>query len=280
VIAPARRRQIAAVLDLDAYLQRIGYAGSRAATIETLHALHRLHPQAIAFENLDPLAGRSVALDLTGLQRKLVEGGRGGYCFEHNLLFSAALRQLGFQVTWLAGRVLWGREEDAETTRSHMALRVDLAGESWIADVGFGARCLTAPLRLALDVAQPTPHEPFRLVLRPDGALRVQAHVDDSWKSLYRFDLTPQFLVDYEVANHYLTTHPDSHFRHHLLAARSEPGRRYGLFDNQLSVHTIGGASERHTLASVAELRAALTEQFRIVLPDSAELDAAFARLV
>ncbi len=267
-------------LDLDAYFRRIGYAGGRAATIDTLGALHLLHPQAIAFETLSPLVGWPVALDLAALQRKLVDGGRGGYCFEHNLLFSAVLRRLGFQVTWLAGRVLWGRDDDAQTTRSHMVLRIDLDGQSWIADVGFGARCLTAPLRLALDVAQQTPHEPFRLVLARDGALRLQVHIDDSWRPLYRFDLTEQFAIDYEVANYYLSTHPDSHFRHHLFAARSEPGRRYGLFDNQLSVHTIGGASEKRTLASLAEIRAVLAEQFRITLPHAPELDAALARLL
>ena len=86
--------------------------------------------------------------------------------------------------------------------------------------------------------------------------------------------------IDYEVANYYLSTHPDSHFRHHLFAARSEPGRRYGLFDNQLSIHTIGGASEKRTLASLAEIRAVLAEQFRITLPHAPELDAALARLL
>jgi N-hydroxyarylamine O-acetyltransferase len=267
-------------LDLDAYFRRIGYAGERAPTIETLRALHRLHPQAIAFETLNPFVGWSVALDLAAIQRKLVAGGRGGYCFEHNLLFSAVLRALGFDVTWLAGRVLWGRTDDAQTKRSHMVLRIALDGQDWIADVGFGARCLTAPLRLVLDVEQPTPHEPFRLALGAEGALRMQVLVEDAWRSLYRFDLTPQFAIDYEVANHYLCTHPDSHFRHHLFAGRSEPGRRYGLLDNQLSVHTIGGASERRALTSVAEMRAALAEQFRITLPDAPELDATLARLI
>ncbi|MDB5461034.1 MAG: acetyltransferase [Caulobacteraceae bacterium] len=32
------------------------------------------------------------------LQAKLVTGGRGGYCHEHNGVFKAALEALGFQV--------------------------------------------------------------------------------------------------------------------------------------------------------------------------------------
>jgi N-hydroxyarylamine O-acetyltransferase len=268
------------VIDLDAYFARIGYAGARTPALETLRELHRLHPQAIPFETLNPLVGWPVALDLAAIQRKLVAGGRGGYCFEHNLLFSAVLRALGFRVTWLAGRVLWGRSEDAETKRSHMVLRVELGGADWIADVGFGSRCLSAPMRLVLGIAQPTPHEPFRLVGALGGTLRLQVLVEGAWKSLYRFDLTEQLAIDYEVASYYLSTHPDSHFRHHLFVGRSDPGRRYGLLDNQLSIHTIGAATERRTLASVKDMQAALVEVFRIALPDEPELDAALARLL
>src|SRR5581483_6802547 len=71
-------------LDLDAYFRRIGYAGARTPTLQTLRALQALHPQAIAFENLDPLLGRPVNLDLGSLQDKIVHSGRGGYCFEQN----------------------------------------------------------------------------------------------------------------------------------------------------------------------------------------------------
>ena len=94
-------------IDLDAYLARIGYDGLRTATLETLTALHALHPSAIPFENLDVLLGRPINLDLPALEAKLVHGGRGGYCFEHNTLMAAALQALGFKVTGLAARVQW-----------------------------------------------------------------------------------------------------------------------------------------------------------------------------
>jgi N-hydroxyarylamine O-acetyltransferase len=66
------------MLDLDAYLERIDYVGPRVPTLETLRAVHGLHPLAIAFENLDPLLGRPVRLDPESLQRKLLEQRRGG----------------------------------------------------------------------------------------------------------------------------------------------------------------------------------------------------------
>ncbi|MGH8627952.1 MAG: arylamine N-acetyltransferase family protein, partial [Gammaproteobacteria bacterium] len=124
--------------DIDAYLQRIGHSGNRAPTLATLAAIQVRHAEAIAFENLNPLMGWPVPLDLESLQKKMVRGGRGGYCYEHNLLFKRALEALGFHVTGLLARVLWSAPKGAITARSHMLLRVDLEGQSYIADVGFG----------------------------------------------------------------------------------------------------------------------------------------------
>ena len=50
-------------LDIEAYLQRIGYQGEKQPTLTTLKALQRLHLQTITFENLNPLLGRAVPLD-------------------------------------------------------------------------------------------------------------------------------------------------------------------------------------------------------------------------
>src|ERR1700754_3662073 len=86
-------------LDLDAYLGRIGYGGPRTPTVETLRAVHRAHAYSIPFGNLDVVLGWGVLIDLESLQDKLVTGGRGGYCHEHNLLSAAALERLGFSVT-------------------------------------------------------------------------------------------------------------------------------------------------------------------------------------
>ncbi|TIT35549.1 MAG: arylamine N-acetyltransferase, partial [Mesorhizobium sp.] len=109
-----------ASFDLDAYFARIFYRGPTEASLATLKALHRQHPQAIAFENLDPFLGHAPKLDLASLQDKIFTRGRGGYCYEHNLLFMHALTALGFEVSGLAARVLWGQPDDAITARSHM----------------------------------------------------------------------------------------------------------------------------------------------------------------
>ena len=135
------------MLDLDAYLKRIGYSGPRNSTLETLRALQLKHPLAIPFENLDTLTGRPVKLDVTSLERKLVHSRRGGYCFEQNLLFKHVLTSLGFDVTALAARVVWERPAEVRA-RTHMVLLVALDGRRYICDVGFGGLTATAPIEL------------------------------------------------------------------------------------------------------------------------------------
>jgi N-hydroxyarylamine O-acetyltransferase len=265
-------------MNLDAYFTRVGFNGARTPTLHTLRELHLAHAQSIAFENLNPLLGWRVALDLPSLEDKLVRSRRGGYCFEQNGLLAAALRELGFSVTGLAARVVWNApSEDAIRARSHMLLKIDLDGESHIADVGFGGSTLTTPIRLVAGVEQSTAHERFRL-MPLDGGFKLQALIGGAWKSLYRFDLQPQFDVDYEVYNHYTSTYPTSHFRSMLVAALPFPGGRYALSNNQLSIHHIDAPSERRVLGSVGEVRQVLESVFGLQLPAAAELDGALAR--
>lgn len=255
--------------DLDAYFARIGYGGPKDASLATLQALHAIHPQAIPFENIDALMGVSVGLDVASLQDKIFGQGRGGYCFEHNLIFMHALGALGFTVSGLAARVLWGQPDDAITARSHMLLRIEIEGRTYIADVGFGGLTLTAPLLLEPGLEQQTPHEAFRIVGAGDD-FRLQAKIGGGWRTLYRFDLSQAFEVDYRVASHFLSTHPSSHFLSTLVAARARPDRRYALRNNRLSVHHAGGRTEQREIATATELAGVLEEQLAIVIPDRA----------
>ncbi|HEX5951725.1 MAG TPA: arylamine N-acetyltransferase [Rhodanobacteraceae bacterium] len=266
-------------IDLHAYLERIGVQSPVAPDLQTLRTITTAHVATIPFENVDPFLGISPALDIASVQRKLVRDGRGGYCFEQNRLLSDALRAIGFQVTDLAARVLWGQPEDAITARTHMLLRVEADGGSWLADAGFGGNTPTGPLQLVPDIEQATPHEPFRLIRRNDSDWRLQLFAAEAWQTLYRFDLQPQFPADYRVSNHWTSTNPDSHFVTGISAARAPAGRRLTLRNRQLTERAIGGATTIHALANAAEIRAVLQEEFLIRLSGIPGLDKRLDRL-
>lgn len=271
--------KLTSAIDLDAYFERIGYTGERTPTLETLRAIHARHPRAIAFENLDPLLKRPARLDLESLEQKMVRDGRGGYCYEQNLLFSHVLQALGFRVAGLKAAVLWNAAEDDVPPRTHMLLRVDLDEGPYIADVGFGGLTQTGPLRLEPDTEQATPHEPFRLMRAGDDWV-MQAKLRDEWRALYRFDLQEQVPRDYEITNWYYSTNPDSLFVTGLMVARAAADRRYALLNNELAAHHLNGGTDRRVLTSAAEMREVLERDFRLVLPDALELNAALERLI
>lgn len=262
------------MVDLDAYFGRVGYDGPREPTLEVLRALQVLHPAAIPFEAIDVLTGRGVDLSPEAIDAKLIGARRGGYCFEQNSLFARVLRTLGFEVEALIARSRWGRPLDDVRPRSHMALRVVLDGVPWLADVGLGVCTLTAPVRLDLREAQATRFDPVRLV--PVGEeLRLEALLSGEWRPVIDLDLRPQLAADFVSANWFVSTHPDSQFRRHLIVSRATRTARYGLLDNRLAIRPRGAPAEIRVLG-VDELTRCLARDFG--LPVSPAWEPALAR--
>ncbi|MFE7594836.1 arylamine N-acetyltransferase [Kitasatospora sp. NPDC057512] len=256
-------------LDLDAYLSRIGYRGEREPTLKVLRALHAAHIAALTFENLEVVLGRPVRLDLESLQAKMVRGRRGGTCCEQTLLYAAALDAIGFTFTATASRVRLGEERIRPAT--HMSLRVELDGEVWFTDVGFGAEGLLEPLRLRDgEIARqsgwtyglvreegPTPGAAGPLVLR-----RLR---HGGWFDLYAIGTEPRFPVDFTVTSHFTSTHPRSPFHDKLLVQKPAADRRLVLRDTELT-RLLPDLTEESRRVSAGELPGLLSGEFGLAL--------------
>lgn len=268
---------VASTANIDAWFERIGFAGSIAPSLETLGQLIQLHVAAIPFENLDPLMRMPIRLDLANLQQKLLFDRRGGYCLEHNLLFKAMLEELDFEVKIHSSTVRWGHDDAEERSPSHVMLTVDVAGVPYLVDVGFGGLTPTAPLRLRADVEQATPHEPFRLT-ETDGLWRLEVQLGEAWKPLYTFDRAELSDEQLFALNEVVSTRGAQ--TEQLIASRAEKGRRLALGNLRFNTHVTGGESEARMLTSVAELREVLAGPFGIALPNDDRLDVALLRIV
>lgn len=258
--------------NLDAYLRRINYSGSIAPTLETLQDLQRLHLIAIPFENLNPLMELPVRLQLSDIEQKLLIERRGGYCFEHNLLFKAVLESMDFTVTPLAAAVVTGQAREGEAPLNHMLLTVDVGGVPYLTDVGFGGSTPTAPLRLKADLEQQTPHGRYRLV----GGYpkwRLETEIAGTWTPLYDFTLSPRTLDEYIAMNDGTM----ASFRNDLRVSRIDGPRRLNLRNARLNVHENGETTTR-TLTNLLEIRDVLTNTFLIQLPATDRLDAALEK--
>lgn len=252
-----------AVFDLPAYLQRVEYSGPGGADDATLKALHFAHATRIPFENLDILLGRPISLELARVQAKLVQERRGGYCFEHNTLFASALRELGFSVTALAARVR--HRQRTLLPRTHMCLRVRTHDHDWIADVGFGGEGLLLPVPMT---GQPVKQFvwTYRVIEESSGVWVLQSARNESWNDLYAFSLEPQEDVDFELANYYVSTHPQSQFVRALTVQLPAPERRQILRNRELITETANGF-ETTVIDSEQALLDVLRNNFDLVFP-------------
>ena len=249
-------------IDLDAYCARVGYDGPREPTLGVLRTLHRLHPATIPFEAIDVQLGRGVSLDPAAIDAKLIDARRGGYCFEHNDLFKRALRAMGFEASNLLARPRWNRPLDQPVPRTHQAVRVWLDGEDWLADVGFGAAMLTAPIRLEGRDAQETAFEPVRL--RPAGDdLRLEVEINGDWLPIYDIGRGTPLDIDFVAPNWFTSTHPDSIFRRTLIVSRTAADVRHMLADNLYTARGRDREADRRRM-TVDELERALVQEFHL----------------
>lgn len=262
-------------LDIEAYLARVGHEGEVKPDFDTLRALHRAHVASIPFENLEMMLGRPVPLDLAAVQDKLVRRRRGGYCYEHNLLFAAALERIGFAVTGLGARVRVGASWRRAVT--HMLLKVEADGRPWHCDVGFGGLGLLEPIPLGDegDVRQDVRQGEWRfgIVQEANSARVLRTEQADGWLDLYEYTLEERFPVDYVVMNHYTSTHPMSSFIRRPVIQRAAPEVRRTLVGEHLTVTRSDGTSDERDV-SAQELGDVLDREFGIELnaDDRAEL--------
>jgi N-hydroxyarylamine O-acetyltransferase len=246
--------------NIDAYLERIGLRGT-----VTLAKVHRAHATTIAFENFDSYSGRPVSLDLAQLEDKIVTRGRGGYCFEHNLLLMAALESIGVDdVSPMLARVRLG-PPGSPRPLNHLLLRVVDGGTTWLADVGFGGGGLLDPV--PLEPGAESDQSGWRYRITEDGAeLVLQVWNDDAWSDCYGFVPEPAPIVDIEVNNWYTSTHPSSPFVTGIMAGMRSVDRCVTLFAGDEPVlieRPVGGASTV-TPVSRAEVPSVLEERLGI----------------
>lgn len=249
------------MLDIKAYLDRIEYHGSTAASLDTLRQIHRAHMIAVAFENLDIARGRKIVIDEDAFVRKVVEQRRGGFCYELNGAFAALLRALGFQVTLLSARAV-GKTGIEGPEFDHLCLRVDLP-EPWLADVGFGDSFLE-PLQLQSSADQTDPAGTFRIVPQDERLQLEKFTSEGGWKEQYSFSLQPRRLEEFAGMCHYHQTSTESPFTRKSICSRATPDGRITVADMKLIV-TKSGVRTETELGSVADREEALREHFGIL---------------
>lgn len=268
------------------YLRRLGFGGAPPVDVEGLRALHVANLRTFPFENLDIHLGRPIVLDGHAIAAKLLDEGRGGYCYELNSAFGSLLIALGFDVDLLEARVYSdgdhgdgddpgdGADPDAPDDPDdgsgrtvgirfdHACLLVRVDGEERLADVGFGA-CFQDPIPVTPGVDQPDPNGTYRLDERSDGWLDLT----EDGEPRYRLALTPRSLPDFAEGNHHQQTSPGSPFTRNTICSLATPDGRVTVRGWQL-IETVGD-DRAETELTPDQFGPTLAERFGIELTDA-----------
>jgi len=250
--------------NLEGYLARIGWDGPREPTRATLDSVLRAHMQMVPFENLDVLLGRGIRIDLDSVYGKLVTARRGGYCFEHGTLLLAALQHLGFQPVAHAARVIQLRPR-SEAPLTHMFLTLQMEGQTLVLDPGFGGHAPRVPVPLTgQDVRD---RDDVHRMVRQGAEWALEARIDGVPTLLWSASVEPAEPVDFVMANHFVSTFPESPFVTRLMLRALTPDVRVSMMNQDVTVRD-ASSQQKRVITDRADLRRLLIDHFGFDLPE------------
>lgn len=251
---------------INKYLKRINLHSEVKPDLETLRSLHRQHLYNVPFENLDIHCGRKIVLEKNKLLQKIIGEGRGGFCYELNGAFYELLTTAGFKVK----RISAGVCDDGENYGpdfDHMALIVNINGEEFLADVGFGDSFIE-PLKFNLDEIQKDIKDYFRISKSEDKQYYILSRSSDGNNFLpqYRFTTASRELNEYDEMCRYHQTSPLSHFTQKVICSMAVETGRVSLSDLKF-IRTVDGVKSQKDITET-EFCTLLKTHFNISLTD------------
>jgi len=257
--------------DIDAYLKRIRYIGSREVNAKTLFQLQWHHVQAIPYEVLDTHLTGKVDLAPEVVERKIVVNGRGGYCYEQNTLFMHVLKTLGFKVKAVTARARWQKPEEFMSGNIHLILIVDVDGRSYACDVGFSSCGSAYPLLFDSEAIQHMPLESRRVIWR-DELYVHQLLAKGVWLDVYVFTLHESFPMDWEIGSYYWQSHPNALGVKMIIVSIAAKDCRYRLLDKEFTKRYTDGTVENRTIETEKEYIHILRTVFNLNIPDGVSI--------
>lgn len=271
-----------------AYLARLRLKKPSVPDLNALRSLVEAHVANVTFENVDVLLDRPINIDATSLFTKIVEGGRGGYCFELNSFFARLLRALGYSLRLRMARVRWGMPRDTpHTLKQHLVLIVQLLDEEYLVDVGFGGPNPFLPLLLTAGLESADHPYTLRALDAGDdcesGTLELCIRGRDEWLPIYRIEPRDQLWNDCVPLNWYASTHPKSIMRLWLMVGCSDGEAWLSLVNGRYRRRLRGAgcdAVEKRDIQDVDELLSILRDKFGFHLCPDKDVEPLRARLL
>ena len=245
---------------LEAYLERIGYTGSRELTGGTLDAVIRAHVSTVPFENLDPHDfGITPSLDEEDLYNKIVVNRRGGYCFELNTALHALLLAMGFDAYPVVVRI--SMAPGPARPYAHKGVVARAEGKLWYCDVGFGGPGPKGVVEMS-GREQEISGSVWSCAF-PEDYCEIRRRDGDGWAVLFRFPMHPIEPCDFIPLNVYIGGQPGFGFRVSRTVNLTLSDGSKALTGEHLTIRRGDEVTERD-LKSMEEVEAVLRDEFGI----------------
>jgi len=253
-------------MNIQSYLKRINFYQPLKTDKATLFQLHQAHLYNVPFEDLNIHYNIPIILKEQNLYQKVVEGNRGGFCYELNGLFNELLKEVGFKTTIISAKVI-NKEGKVGPPLDHAALVIDLE-KRWLVDVGFGGDSFILPKELELDIVQEDAQAYYKFTKYTENEWLLM-HSEDgvNFKGQYVLNFEAQQLENFKLECDRKQTQPDSHFRRNFICTRATPTGRISMLNDKLIIKE-GGEKKTRLIENKADRLAILADKFDIPVKD------------
>jgi N-hydroxyarylamine O-acetyltransferase len=256
-----------------------GYLGAlglqtRKPDLAFLSEITRRHLAQFAFSSIGPMLGNDLPLDIEALYQRIVVKRRGGYCFEQNGLLYEILQELGYTVSLYLGRVIYN--QDIHPGLTHRITLVEIDGNRYVVDVGFGPLGPARPVSLAGDETREN-NRVFRIAKRLPNEFHMQTLKDGDFFSLYKFELVHYGPADCELGHFYSHKHPRANFVNNLVVSSIRDHEVRSLRNREFWVMT-GTGDQKQLIENHEQLKNLLETRFGLDV-SSDESEQIFAKI-
>lgn len=243
----------------DAYLNDLKITA--AMDVDFLNQLQSKHIARYSFNSLAVVLGHDISLEIEAIFNKIVEKKRGGYCFEHNKLVLTVLKEIGFDVRLLMAKVIYNR--DIDVARTHRITLLNLQGDDYIVDAGFGHLGARYPVKLELGLEQDQGDAVYRIVKNSQEDYCYQLLKDNEFFTLYTFNYYHYSEAECLPAHFYSHKSPEAAFVNNMVVCRkfyndilSLRNDNFSRISNEATITTV--------ISNPAQLHQILNDEFEL----------------
>jgi N-hydroxyarylamine O-acetyltransferase len=248
-------------MNIQPYLDRIHCKETLRPDYQTLVSLFESHLFAVPFENIDIHFKKQFGLELDRVYQKVVENGRGGFCYELNYLFNQLLQEIGFSTKMISAGIV---KDDGSIgpPLDHLLVYVHI-DQPYIVDVGFGD-LFFKPLALSEKRVQFDGRNYFKLEKDHLGSYTLMMSADKiEFQKKYVFTLAERHIHEFREICLDKQSNPESYFVKNTVCTKPTELGRLTVFNRKL-IEKKGGDIRIMDIENDEHLIKVLRERFNM----------------